>query len=171
MCVCLVAFVAVLYLFDSSQSDEERAQAFNAAAGRGASALDFELPTTSGETLRLSQYQGRPVLLSFGATWCPACEEELPTLQRLYEQNPGLAVVLVDSGEKMAVVRSYIAGKRVTFPVAVDGQKAATRRYKVYAFPTLIFIDKAGVIQQSRVGTLSDAEFAEALAAIGIASP
>jgi thioredoxin-related protein len=76
--------------------------------------------------------------------------------------------VLVDSGEKMDVVRPYIAGKRVTFPVAVDEQQEATRRYRVYAFPTVIFIDKAGVIQQAKVGAMTEAEFAEALAAIGV---
>ncbi len=170
LCTCLaVLVVGALALFVSSgSSPEERRQAFDNVTGQGAPAQDFDLPALSGKTVRLSQYQGRPVLVSFGTTWCSVCEDELPALQRLHEQHPELTVLLVDSQEKLSVVQAYHAGTGVTFPVAVDARGEATRRYRVYAYPTLIFIDRSGLIQYAQVGSMTDDEFARALATIGV---
>src|SRR5688572_15693882 len=63
----------------------------------GDAAPDFELPTLSGETMRLSQFKGQPILLSIGASWCPDCRIEAPLLQELHETHPELVILLVDS--------------------------------------------------------------------------
>jgi thiol-disulfide isomerase/thioredoxin len=169
MCLCLVALVAgIIVVVALSGSSEAEEQAFKGATGPGKLAQDFDLPALSGKTVSLSQYQGRPVLISFGTTWCAACEDELPVLQRLHEQYPDLNVLLVDPGESVNVVKSYHTGKGTTFPVVVDAKREAARRYQVYAYPTLIFIDRSGVIQKAQVGSMTEDEFAQALATIGV---
>lgn len=47
--------------------------------------LEFELPT--GGALKLKTLMGKPIVLNFWATWCPPCVEELPLLERFYQQN------------------------------------------------------------------------------------
>src|SRR5689334_25351985 len=71
----------------------------NSSLSIGAPAPDFELTSLTGETIRLSQFQGRPVLLSMGASWCPDCRAEAPLLEELHQDHPELVILLVDSKE------------------------------------------------------------------------
>ncbi len=58
----------------------------------GDAAPDFELTALTGETIRLSQLRGQPVLLNMGATWCPDCRREPPLLEELHRTHPELVV-------------------------------------------------------------------------------
>ena len=58
------------------------------------SAPDFMLPNLAGETVRLSQFRGRPVFINFWATWCTACWTELPELVKLHERYADRLVIL-----------------------------------------------------------------------------
>src|SRR3712207_503385 len=65
----------------------------------GAETPDFALPALSGETLRLSELQGRVVIINFWASWCQPCVNETPRLVSWYEQHnaAGLQVIGVDT--------------------------------------------------------------------------
>src|SRR3974390_1545268 len=52
-------------------------------------APDFQLATLSGELATLAQYRGKKVVISFWASWCGPCREELPELQEFYEKYHG----------------------------------------------------------------------------------
>ena len=47
--------------------------------------IDFELPDLSGKMHKLSDYKGKVIFLNFWATWCKPCEDEMPSMQVLYE--------------------------------------------------------------------------------------
>ena len=74
---------------------------------------DFELPSTSGETVRLSDYRGRPVLIFFTTTWCPYCSAEAPFLeqeiwQRYREQGLQVISIQVKEGAALAGDRKSV---------------------------------------------------------------
>lgn len=54
----------------------------------------FALPDLAGETVRLTELRGRPVLVNFWATWCTACWSELPELVKLQERYGDDLVIL-----------------------------------------------------------------------------
>lgn len=54
---------------------------------QGQYAPDVQLETIDGETVRLSDYRGQPVILNFWATWCPPCRAEIPDFQKLYDDE------------------------------------------------------------------------------------
>ncbi len=98
----------------------------------GETVPDFELPATSGERVRLSDYAGRPVLVFFTTTWCPYCTAEAPYLEqeiwRRY-QHAGLQVISIQVKEPLAVARSFGEHQGWTFPVLADEDGAVSERF------------------------------------------
>lgn len=119
----------------------------NSSLNVGDVAPDFELMSLDGEPVRLSQFKGKPVLLSIGATWCPDCRIEAPLLQELHENHPELVVVLIDSKESPEVVQAFADEFGLTHPILLDRDGAVMRLYQVFAIPTELFIDADGIIR------------------------
>jgi peroxiredoxin len=135
----------------------------------GAAAPDFELESLDGETIRLSQFKGKPVLLSFGATWCPPCREEVPIVQAAHENHPELIVLLVDADESAGVVQPFVNEMGITHSVLLDGNSRVSRTYRVNGIPTSFFIGTDGIIRAMMVGQLTPDVLADKLSMIGVA--
>lgn len=112
-------------------------------------APDFSLRTLSGERVKLSDYKGKVVLLSFWATWCSPCKQELPILQGLQDRhgNDGLAVLAVniDDPKTVAEVRRFVADRKLSMPIPLDGDSKVLGRYNPrHSLPFLQVIDHEG---------------------------
>lgn len=117
-------------------------------------APDFSLETTDGKTIRLSELRGTPVILNFWATWCPPCRREMPALEAIQQRYAGqLLVLAIDQGERAQVVESFARRQvGVTFPLLLDPNQEAGRRYNVHALPTTVYVAADGRIRQVTVG-------------------
>ena len=130
------------------------------AAGRiGAPAPDFEWTSLDGQTLRLSTYRGKVVVVNFWATWCPPCREEMPALQRVAASEPDVIVLEVDLMEPSDKARSFLdsLGLDRLQPV-LDSDGATTRRFGVLSLPSTFFVDKTGVIRHLELTAMSEAQ-------------
>ena len=130
------------------------------AAGRiGAPAPDFEWTSLDGQTLRLSTYRGKVVVVNFWATWCPPCREEMPALQRVAASERDIVVLEVDLMEPGDKARSFLdsLGLDRLQPV-LDGDGATTRRFGVLSLPSTFFVDKTGVIRHLELTAMSEAQ-------------
>jgi peroxiredoxin len=112
-------------------------------------APDFSLRTVSGERLKLSDYQGKVVVLNFWATWCAPCKSELTVLQTFLDKHAaeGLAVVSVniDDPKTSAEVRRFVTDKKLTIPVPLDPEAEVLGKYNPkQALPFLVIIDRDG---------------------------
>jgi cytochrome c biogenesis protein CcmG, thiol:disulfide interchange protein DsbE len=141
-----------------------------AAPKIGSPAQDFTATTVEGETVSLSDYRGQPVWLTFGASWCSACQAEAPDIQAAYT-NPtskaaGVVVLGVFINEDTATVADY--GQRIglSFPMVADPDTRIASAYRVLGIPAHYFIDKAGVLRAITVGSLSPERMDTALARI-----
>jgi thiol-disulfide isomerase/thioredoxin len=82
--------------------------------------LSFDTP--DGKTLAMSSLRGKPLLLNFWATWCPPCVEELPLLNRFYQENKGRGwQVLGLAVDQPSAVNKWLQGKPLSFPVGMAG--------------------------------------------------
>jgi peroxiredoxin len=88
-------------------------------------------------------------------------------LQNLHEDYPHLVVLSVDSKEDAATVQAFADEHDLTFTIVLDGDGKVSRAYRVYAIPSLFFVDSQGVIQGRSVGTPAEVQLGESLAAIG----
>jgi len=123
-------------------------------------APDFELTDLSGNSVRLSDYRGKTVVMNFWATWCRVCRAEMPQVEKFYQKNKDGDIVVISvnatSQERSAaVVEKYAGEERISFPIALDPQGDVLQQYGVNAFPTTYIIDPSGKVQNRFLGALS----------------
>jgi cytochrome c biogenesis protein CcmG/thiol:disulfide interchange protein DsbE len=121
-----------------------------------------------GGTIDLASLRGRPVWVTFMATWCPACREELPrmALAAARHATDGLVVLAVDVGEDDGTVAAYFNELGVTLPVGLDPDGAAMERWRILALPVHFWIDAEGIVRFGALGGVGPDVFAEGLATI-----
>lgn len=116
------------------------------AAAQTERAPDFTLKDLQGLKFKLSEQRGKPVLLVFGATWCPACREEIPHLKEIYANyaSKGLIMVNIDVDEPQAQVARFAEKYKLPYRVLVDESAQVARSYYVRGVPNFILLDKDG---------------------------
>lgn len=133
-------------------------------------APDFTLTDQSGKTHTLSEYKGKTVFLNFWATWCGPCRQEMPHIQKIYEEygkNEGDLVVLgvanprTDSHPKNSDVseqeiKQFLEDNGYDYPVAMDNTGDIFGTYGISSFPTTFMIDKDGNIFGYVSGSLTE---------------
>ena len=120
-------------------------------------APDFQLQDLDGETVSLSGLRGSPVMLNFWASWCGPCRAEMPYIQQIYDewQDKGLVLLTINLRESASTARQFMQSNNLSFPVLLDTNGNVAQKYNVSGIPATFFIDKDGIIQARKVGSLS----------------
>lgn len=121
----------------------------------GEKAPDFELKTLTGDTVKLSDYRGKKVMLNFWATWCPPCKEEMPDMEQLYQENGEEVVILAVNIDPQLNVQKFVSEMGITFPVLLDEKDEVNTKYQVLTIPTTYFIDKQGIIRNKYLSAMT----------------
>ena len=134
-------------------------------------APDFSVEDINGNTVRLSDFLGQPVVLNFWASWCGPCKSEMPAFQALYDQYGDsvafLMVNLTDGGQETRdTAKSFLAQSGYTFPVYLDTAYEAAIAYGVSAIPVTYFINSEGQLMAYGQSALSEASLLEGLSYI-----
>jgi thiol-disulfide isomerase/thioredoxin len=109
------------------------------------------------ETISLDSLQGQPVLLSFFATWCTSCRQEIPLFRSASARyNDRVQFILVNMGEPASKVRQYIQELQLPFPVLLDPDYTLERPYQVRGLPTSYFLDPQGRIVDQYLGVMTE---------------
>jgi len=128
----------------------------------GEKAPDFELKTLDGQTVSLSDYKGKKVILNFWATWCPPCKEEMPHMQKFYEEQAEeknveiLAVNLTSSDKSVGHVREFVKSYGLTFPVPLDEEGTIGSQYSAITIPTSYLLNTDGTIGEKVIGPMDE---------------
>ena len=117
-------------------------------------APDFTLDGRDGRPVRLKGLRGKVVFLSFWATWCVPCREEMPAMERLYQtyRERGLVVVAVNFKESSAEVKAFMQELHLTFPAVLDRKGAVTAAFSVRQLPVTYLVDRDGKILWKALG-------------------
>ena len=120
-----------------------------------------EFDTPSGELLKLSRFQGGAVVINFWATWCPPCVEEIPLLDRFFQQNSskgwqviGLAI------DQPTPVRRFLGQSPVSYPIGLAGFGGTELGQLLGnvegSLPFTVVLTPLGALKYRKVGKLSD---------------
>jgi len=113
----------------------------------GAEAPDFVLRSLSGKNLRLSEYRGEVVMLSFWASWCGDCRAQLAELGGMREryQDAGVELLAVSLDQNARAASEAMA--EASYPVLHDAAGEVGRLYDVTKMPVMVLIDRGGVVR------------------------
>jgi peroxiredoxin len=166
----LIAFVTFGGWFPQSQTAPDKNHellakshgqwdvAFTSSFGK--EAPDLTIEDVGGKTHKLSDYRGRNVMVVFWATWCPACNLEIPHLIELRKTiaKDKLAILAI-SNEEPERLKSFVESKGINYTVASLGGKTLQEPFaNVSAIPTTFFIDPDGKIKFAAMGVVSPAD-------------
>ncbi len=164
-----VAIPSLESLAPPAQAPEAQAPSAEVAEGLyvGDRAPNFTARTLDGQTVSLSDFRGRVVLLNFWATWCTSCQKEIPILQALYElHQPDFVVLAVNYKEGEGRVRAFAEENGMGFPVLLDPDGTINEEIfgeVILGYPTSLLLDRNGVIAAYFPGELNGAQLADAL--------
>lgn len=153
----IVSTVVLVVLLCATMSNLAEKQEQQVASGE---VVDFELQTLSGETVRLSDYKGKKVILNFWATWCPPCKAEMPHMQNYYEHHNDeveiIAINLTSRDNGVDKVQSFIESYGLTFPIPLDVDGVYGKQYEVTTIPTTYIVNTKGEVVQKIVGPMDE---------------
>jgi peroxiredoxin len=114
----------------------------------GSEAPDFVLKSVSGKNLRLSEYRGEVVMLSFWATWCGDCRAQLAELGEMRDryQDAGVELLAVSLDQNARQAGEMM--REASYPVLHDGAGEIGRLYDVTKMPVMVLIDRSGVVRE-----------------------
>lgn len=126
---------------------------------RGAPAPNFTLTDQNGETVQLSDYRGKKVILNFWATWCPPCRAEMPHMQEFHEDQDNndveiVAVNLTAQDNGAEAIQSFIDEFGLTFTMPMDELGNVANTYQIRTVPTTYILNTKGEIAQKIVGPM-----------------
>jgi thiol-disulfide isomerase/thioredoxin len=117
--------------------------------------------------MSLEETRGRPVILNFWYAACPPCQQEMPLLQGFADSHPDVVLLLVDHQDGAATAAGFAASRHVHAPVLLDQDGRVTAAYRVWGFPTSVFLRPDGT-EASRVPrALTEQELAAHMANLG----
>ncbi len=135
----------------------------------GAQAPDFALRDLRGNEIRLSEFRGRTVLLTFWATWCGPCRLEMPAFEDRYQElkDDGFIVLGVNYDEPVEDVRTFRDELGLSFPLLLDPGGSVQRLYRIRGYPSSIFVDPQGVVRVVHIGLITEGQLRDYLVELG----
>ena len=124
-------------------------------------APDFDLKTYNNKKVSLKEYEGKPLVILFSATWCPTCNDEAPIAEKTYKKYKNKVNFLsINVNDTASAIKSFVKKNKITYPMALDDDKTS-KKYEVSGVPTHIFLDKDSIIVDKYVGGLGEKGFTE----------
>ena len=117
---------------------------------------ELALTTLDGEVMKVSDFKGKVVILSFWATWCEPCVEEFPSFIKLLDAFPEKVVVIaISHDDEAADVKQFVGafeGFRKNLILTMDKEKTLSRAFGVDRLPEGFIFDSQGKLRKKIIG-------------------
>lgn len=125
---------------------------------------------SSKNTLSLSNFKGKPIVLNFWASWCQPCKEELPLLEnawiQMQTQNKNIVFLGIDFQESNSDASSFLLQHGITYMAGLDTDGSIANKYGVSSLPQTFFIDRHGTVTSREPQELTAQELSSNLQSI-----
>lgn len=143
-----------MFISDYTHGDEFRRDSSKISNDTSANqvAPSFTLKDINGESISLSDFRGKVVLLDFWATWCGPCRTAIPYIEALYQKykDQGLVVIGMNDEADHDKVKEF-AKNRMSYTILLDADEQF-QKYRINGIPTVYYINREGNIHYRDVG-------------------
>ncbi|WP_299877691.1 peroxiredoxin [uncultured Cocleimonas sp.] len=117
-------------------------------------APDFVLPDMQNKAHSLSDYLGKPVIVTFWATWCPPCIKELPSFNRAWAKlkDEGIVVLGININEDIETIESFKLQYPIDFTILRDEASEQIENWNMTGLPTTFIVDAEGRVVYQAMG-------------------
>jgi thiol-disulfide isomerase/thioredoxin len=127
------------------------------AAPNNVGDIPFDLvgKTLEGDEIKVSDYKGKVVIVSFWASWCGPCKKELPVLAGIQKSATPekLQVISINIDEDRQLFKKLVGVLSTTqMKLVHDGKKKTGRKYGVEGIPHMVIIDEQGKVAAVHIG-------------------
>ena len=124
-------------------------------------AMNSTVYDPQNQKVTLQVLLGKPIVINYWATWCGYCVEEMPTFEKVYQEEKDNVVFMMINAtdgvsETVEKAQKFIEEKGFQFPVYYDINGEVGYQYGIYSLPTTIFIHKDGTIEIGYKGMLPE---------------
>lgn len=123
----------------------------------GEKATPFTLELVDGRKVRLEDFQGRGLVITFMSSWCPCSNNSMPLIQQAVDAHTGDAIdfMMIGIQDSRAKFQKFTQKWNLRFAAGYDKGDRIAKDYGVSAPPTTFFIDRQGVVKRAFYGDIS----------------
>jgi thiol-disulfide isomerase/thioredoxin len=133
--------------------------------GRSAAVTDIVLTDFSGSRFTLADYEGKPLVVNFWASWCPTCTAEMPAFERVYQGFDGrVEFIGINNNDQRSAAEELARSVGVTYRLAEDPEGEAFTAFGGTGMPTTILIDAEGRVAETVAGGLTEEQLRSLIA-------
>ena len=120
----------------------------------GKPAPDLQVTDIHGSRISLADLKGKTILLDFWTTWCPPCEADAPSIEKLNQKygSKSLGIIGISVDEGRETVEKYLKKHPHNFPVVLSSENQLPRPYEIGVFPTYLIIGPDGTLMTAEEG-------------------
>lgn len=165
--------VFIYFVLDIGKKDDGNVEEITGvnlpeSASVGSNAPDFELVNLENETVRLSELQGKIVVLNFWATWCEPCKIEMPFFEQLHQnKSDNFEILGINFDEPPPQVQQFVDEYNLHFPILLDPGGNIQKLYRVRGYPTTLIVDNNGIIRYHHIGLITEEQLDHYLVEMG----
>lgn len=163
----LLIAIAVGGAFWSANREADPSQPQNQTVEK--KAPNFSLATLDGKRIELYRNDGKPTLIHFWASWCTPCKEEMPQVEKAYEQyghQANFMIINLTAVDDENKAKQFIKDGGYRFPILFDRNGDVSQMYQVNSIPATFLVDRNGRMIKQVMGAMSADQWKEMMGQI-----